>query len=126
MNGAGTKVLKNASILMTSQLVTWALSLLLTIFLPRYLGATAVGEFAIANSIWAIMGMLIGAGIDTFLTKQIAREPERTPQLVGTALLLRVIFFIVSCGVVALYIQFMAFPSSTSTIIWIIGGSVAI
>ncbi|MEP7187978.1 MAG: flippase [Roseiflexaceae bacterium] len=124
MNGAGTKVIKNASILMTSQLVTWALSLLLTIFMPRYLGATAVGEFVIASSIWAIMGMLIGAGIDTLLTKQIAREPDRTPQLIGTALMLRVIFFIVSCGVVALYVRVMAFPSTTVSIIWIIGGSV--
>ncbi len=124
MNGAGTKVIKNASILMSSQLVTWALSLLLTVFLPRYLGAAGVGEFAIASSIWAIMGMLIGAGIDTLLTKQIAREPDRTPQLVGTALVLRTTFFIVSCGVVALYIHFMAFPSSTTTIIWIISGSV--
>src|SRR5689334_13652732 len=120
MNGAGTKVIKNASILMTSQLVTWALALLLTIFLPRYLGAAGVGEFAIANSIWAIMGMLIGAGIDTLLTKQIAREPDRTPQLVGTALVVRTCFFILSCGVVAIYIQFMALPSSTATIIWII------
>ena len=117
-------MIKNASILMTSQLVTWALALLLTIFMPRYLGATAVGEFVIASSIWAIMGMLIGAGIDTLLTKQIAREPDRTPQLVGTALMLRVVFFIVSCGVVALYVHVMAFPSTTVSIIWIIGGSV--
>src|SRR6476659_8173670 len=113
MNGAGTKVIKNASILMTSQLITWALSLLLTIFLPRYLGAAAIGEFAIANSIWAIMGMLIGAGIDTLLTKRIAQEPDLTPQIVGTALLLRVIFFILSCGVVALYVRIIAFPSTT-------------
>ncbi|MEO7912519.1 MAG: flippase [Roseiflexaceae bacterium] len=124
MNGASTKVIKNASILMTSQLITWGLSLLLTIFMPRYLGATAVGEFVIANSIWALMGMLIGAGIDTLLTKQIARTPDRTPQLVGTAFMLRVIFFIVSCGVVALYVHLMAFPSTTVSIIWIIGGSV--
>jgi O-antigen/teichoic acid export membrane protein len=126
MNRAGTKVIKNASILMTSQLITWALSLLLTIFLPRYLGAAVLGEFAIASSIWAIMGMLIGLGIDTMLTKHIAREPDRTPQLVGMALILRMVFCIMGCIVVALYVRLMHYPTTTTYIIWITGISVII
>src|SRR3954451_1897968 len=107
MSRDGTRVVKNASILMATQLITWALSLLLVVFLPRYLGAAAIGQFAIAGSIWAIMGMLIGFGMDTLLMKQIARNPERTPQLVGTALILRVVLFLASCGVVAIYARFM-------------------
>jgi hypothetical protein len=63
MSRDGTRVVKNASILMATQLITWALSLLLVVFLPRYLGAAAVGQFAIAGSIWAIMGMLVGFGV---------------------------------------------------------------
>jgi O-antigen/teichoic acid export membrane protein len=121
MNGAGAKVIKNASILMTSQLITWALSLLLTIFLPRYLGAAAVGEFVLANSIWSIMGLLIGFGMDTLLTKEIARQPDRTPTLVGTSLALRGLLFLLSCGPVALYLHLMAYPSSTVYLIWIVG-----
>ena len=72
MSRDGTRVVKNASILMATQLITWALSLLLVVFLPRYLGAAAVGQFAIAGSIWAIMGMLVGFGMDTLLMKEIA------------------------------------------------------
>jgi O-antigen/teichoic acid export membrane protein len=121
MNGAGAKVIKNASILMTSQLITWGLTLLLTIFLPRYLGAAAVGEFVLANSIWSIMGLLIGFGMDTLLTKEIARQPERTPMLVGTSLGLRAVLFLLSCAPIALYLHFMAYPSSTVYLIWIVG-----
>jgi O-antigen/teichoic acid export membrane protein len=121
MNGAGAKVVKNASILMTSQLITWILSLLLTIFLPRYLGAAVTGEFVLANSIWAIMGMLIGFGTDTLLTKEIARHPERTSELVGTAFSIRIVLFLLMCGLVALYIQLTSCPASTVHLIWIIG-----
>jgi O-antigen/teichoic acid export membrane protein len=121
MNGAGTKVIKNASILMTSQLITWILSLVLTIFLPRYLGAAVTGEFVLANSIWAILGMLIGFGMDTLLTKEIARHPERTPKLIGTAFSIRIVLFFLMCGLVALYLQLTSYSSSTVYLIWIIG-----
>jgi O-antigen/teichoic acid export membrane protein len=124
MSGTGTRVVKNASILMASQLITWTLSLLLTIFLPRYLGASAVGEFAIAGSIWAIMGMLIGFGMDTLLTKEIARRPEQTAALVGTAFVLRGALFILSCGIVAVYVRIMAYPWTTVSIIWLTGLSI--
>jgi O-antigen/teichoic acid export membrane protein len=126
MSRDGTRVVKNASILMATQLITWGLSLLLVVFVPRYLGADAVGQFAIAGSLWAIMGMLIGFGMDTLLKKEIARYPERTPELVGTALVLRVILFLVSCGVVAIYIHLVAYPPITVSIIWIIGFSIFI
>lgn len=114
-------MIKNASILMTSQLITWALSLLLTIFLPRYLGAAVTGEFVLASSIWAIMGMLIGFGMDTLLTKEIARHPDRTPVLIGTTFTLRIILFIFTCGLVALYLQLMSYSPTTVKLIWIIG-----
>jgi O-antigen/teichoic acid export membrane protein len=121
MRRDGTRVVKNASILMATQLITWALSLLLVVFLPRYLGAAAVGQFAIGGSIWAIMGMLIGFGMDTLLTKEIARNPERTPQLIGTAFILRVVLYLISCGIVAIYVRLMAYPPTTVNIIWLTG-----
>jgi O-antigen/teichoic acid export membrane protein len=124
MNGTGTRIVKNAGLMMAAQLVTWMLSFLLAIFLPRYLGPAALGEYVIAGSIWAIMGMLIGFGMDTLLTKEIARQPEQTPALVGTAIILRVILFIMSCGLVALYVHLMAYPATTAYIIWIIGLSI--
>lgn len=126
MSRDGTRVIRNASVLMATQLITWTLSLLLVVFVPRYLGADAVGQFAIAGSIWAIMGLLVGFGMDTLLTKEIARHPERTPQLVGSALTLRVFLFLISCAIVAAYVHIMAFPPSTVTIIWIIGFSIFI
>jgi O-antigen/teichoic acid export membrane protein len=62
--------------------------------------------------------------MDTLLTKEIARQPERTATLVGTSILLRCILFALSCAVVALYIKVMAYPPTTVNIIWIVGLSI--
>jgi O-antigen/teichoic acid export membrane protein len=70
--------------------------------------------------------MLIGFGLDTLLTKEIARQPERTPTLVGTAIVLRGILFLLSCGAVALYVHLMAYPPTTVYIISIVGLSILI
>ena len=74
----GRTIAKNASVLMASQVITWGLTILLTIFLPRYLGVSAVGQFHLANSLWAIGAILASFGMDLLVTKEIARDAGRT------------------------------------------------
>lgn len=112
--------------LMGAQLVTWGLALLLTIFLPRYLGAAAVGKFHFATSIWAIMTILVTFGMDTLLTKEIARRPERTPELFGTTIVLRLLLYVVTFGLVALYLRLTGYPEDTVHVVYAIGLSMLI
>src|SRR5690242_10555667 len=117
MKSAQRTIVKNASALMSSQIITWGLSLLLVIFLPRYLGPIGIGELQIATSIWAIMGVLIAFGTDTLLTKEIARHPEKAAHLLGTTFILRGGLFIVSYGLVALY---LIFRQSSPTVVYLV------
>lgn len=121
MSSTSQKVVKNASALMGSQAVTWVLTLLLTVFLPRYLGASAVGQFHLGISIWAIMGVFITFGMDTFLVKEIARRPERTAALLSTTLILRGLLFTLSFGIVALYAHLAGYPAETVYVIYLVG-----
>jgi O-antigen/teichoic acid export membrane protein len=121
MRSNAQTVVKNASFLLISQLATWALTLVLTIVLARYLGATLVGEYTLASSIWTIMGVFINFGMDTLLIKQIARTPEQTPELFGTTIVARTILFILSCGLVALYAHFAHFSATTMVLVGLLG-----
>jgi O-antigen/teichoic acid export membrane protein len=121
MRSSGTKIIKNASVLFVSQLTTWGLTLLLTVFLPRYLGPAALGQFSIANSIWAIAGVMVTFGMDTLLIKEIARHPEKTADLLGTTLVLRTLFYILSWGIIALYLYLVKYPTETIYLICIFG-----
>ena len=112
---------KNTSILMASQLTTWGLTLLLMVFLPRYLGDVNVGKLYLATGIWAIVGVAITFGTDMLLTKEIARRPERTGELFSTAIVLRVLLFAVGYGLTWIVLRAVGYPPSTIYVAAIIG-----
>lgn len=126
MDNSGKTVAKNASFLMVSQLVTWSMAMLLMVFLPRYLGAEAIGQLHLASSIWAIAAIFISFGSSTLITKELARSHDKFSELVGTSLVIRFIFYFVALGVVLLYIQWANYSSQTIAVIIITGISVLI
>jgi O-antigen/teichoic acid export membrane protein len=117
MSASGKTIAKNASVLMASQLTTWVLTLLLTIFLPRYLGAVNSGKLAIATSLWALAAIFMTFGMDILLTKQIARDPSKASALASTSFLLRGVLCIAACGAVATYVQVANYPIETITVV---------
>jgi O-antigen/teichoic acid export membrane protein len=116
---SGKTIAKNVGFMIASQLITWILAFILTIFLPRYLGAEAIGALSVANSIWIIMSVLMSFGMDTYLTKIAARDPEKISERLSTSLLLRTAFFVVSCVLVSIYIKLMHYDSQLIIIAWI-------
>ena len=121
MSKTSKTIAKNASMLMLSQLTTWGLSLLLTVFLPRYLGAEAIGQFHLANAVWAIMGMVVTFGMDALLVKEVSRAPEESSILLGTTLFLRIGLYIVSFAAVLVYVGLAGYPPVTVNVILIVG-----
>jgi O-antigen/teichoic acid export membrane protein len=117
----GRTIAKNATVMMVSQLVTWGLTILLTIFLPRYLGAAALGQFHLANSIWAILAIAVTFGMDILLTKEIARDRSKTGQLFGTSVILRLLLYGAALAILALYLRLAGYPADTVAVIYIIG-----
>lgn len=110
-------VVKNMGAMMASQVMTWGMSLLLTLFLPRYLGAEGSGKYYLAVSLWTIAGILANFGMDILLTKEIARKPEKTDELLGTSLLLRTLLFGVAALSMAFYLRIVAYPPETLQIL---------
>lgn len=121
MNESTRTIAKNISALFVSQLTTWGLTFLLTIFLPRYLGPAQVGKLFLALSIWAIMVVVAGFGMDIFSTKEIARHPELAPKLVGQSLVARSLMFIICSVAVAAYVVALDYPQELAVVVAIIG-----
>jgi|APCry1669188910_1035180.scaffolds.fasta_scaffold00450_1 O-antigen/teichoic acid export membrane protein len=118
---SGKKIATNMGMMVASQLTTWSIAFLLAIFLPRYLGATGIGELSIANSIWMIVSVLITFGMDMHITKTVARHPEKTAEVLGTSLVIRFTFFILSCILVSLYLFFVRYSPRIIEITAIVG-----
>jgi O-antigen/teichoic acid export membrane protein len=89
-------VAKNTVVQMAQQLVTWASSFLLMLFLPRYLGPVDYGRLYLAMSVSAIFLMLIDFDGRIGVAKRIARSPEEAAQITVNAFGFRTLFWIVS------------------------------
>lgn len=121
MGDTTKSIAKNATVLFSSQLIMWVLTLALTIILPRYLGAAGVGKLQFANSLWLIVGVLTAFGMDTLLTKEIARWPVRTPELFGSALVARSALFTVGYGITLAALYLFGYPTDTIYVVGLVG-----
>jgi O-antigen/teichoic acid export membrane protein len=97
------KIVKNVSVMMVSQIITWALSFILMLYMARALGPETIGALGIAGAIWAIVLTLATFGSDVYLVKEVARHPEQTAEYITMALVLRVLFWIVGAVFATVY-----------------------
>lgn len=121
MASSGTRIAKNAGLMMGSQLITWALAFLIAIFLPRYLGATALGQLAIAFSVWMIVSVLLNFGMDTHLIKSIARDHAQASRLLGISIVIRCGLFALGFALVQLFLNLMAYDPSIIALSAVLG-----
>ena len=120
MNATGRIIAKNASVLMVSQVLTWVFTITLTIFLPRFLGPSAIGKFHIANSLYAIVAVVATFGMDLMMTKEIARDPQKTSEFFGTSVVLRTLFYLGASVIVAGTSFVIGYPVDTLWVIFIV------
>src|SRR5262249_2531149 len=79
--------------------ISWASAMVLAILLPRALGDANLGRFGFALGLTLLAGLLANLGISSFLTKEVARAPERASQLAVNALLMRLPLSLIAAGV---------------------------
>lgn len=121
MSTSSKTIAKNAGVMMVSQIITWSLSFLIIITQPRYLGPHAVGQLAIASSLWLIIGVLMGFGMDIHLFKSIALAPNRVGELVGTSIIMRCLLYVPGVLLSFLSLYLFGYPIEIFYISSIIG-----
>lgn len=120
MNQIRRTIARNASVLMASQLITWVLALLLTVVLPRYLGASSIGKYSLATSLLAIIGIVSSFGMETLIKKEVARSPQRYLDLFGTVAVLRFCLYLLGYLVLAAYVKLVGYPVDTIQVVAIL------
>lgn len=84
-----SQVIRGIFTLGIGQLVSWIGAIVLTIVLPKYLGDANLGKFAFAWGVIELTGLIADLGASVFITKELARTPERAPKVIGNALAMR-------------------------------------
>ena len=84
------RVGRNVGVLAASQLITWMMTLLWTLVVPRALGPGGMGTMMSAWAVTAILGLALGLGTRTYLVRESVVDLDRAPRLIGTTIILRV------------------------------------
>jgi O-antigen/teichoic acid export membrane protein len=117
---------RNTGILFGSQTITWAIATAVTAIVPRYLGPVAMGEFAVANSLWAIAVVFVGFGTARLITLEAAREPRLAGSLIGPGLRVRALCGALAFAGVALFCWIVGYSDEIFIVSMIAGGAALI
>lgn len=113
------RILSNIMILASGRLTTMLISAVALIVMTRYLGPVRVGELAFAEAVIGLLGQVNAMGMETFLIRAIAREPQRSSNLVGAAMIVRGVMALPVPAVVFLYIHFAHINREISILIYL-------
>jgi O-antigen/teichoic acid export membrane protein len=80
---------RNVGALAGGQAVTWTMTLVWTLVVPRALGAAGFGVIMAAIAITGIFAVVFGLGTRNYLVREIAADQNEAPRLLGTAVVLR-------------------------------------
>ncbi len=113
------KMRRNVSVLAGAQLITWTMTLLWTLVVPRTLGPTNMGTLMAAWAVTGILGVLLGLGTRNYLVREAVVRPDSASGLIGTALVLRVALSPLILGAAFAYGQIVHWDSDAKTVLYL-------
>jgi O-antigen/teichoic acid export membrane protein len=115
-------LVRNIALLFGSQAASWSFALVWTLVVPRLLGPAVMGQLVIAWAITGVVGTIVGLGVTTLVTKDVARRPENASALVGAALWTRIVVIAPAVMLVLIYVFVVGFDNTQTLVILIASG----
>src|SRR4051794_37085375 len=99
-----------------------AIGLVSIAVLTRYLGPSDYGRYTLALMYMQLFGVLADVGLLTTVVREISKRPERTEELVGNALSLRLLLSFVTIAVAAGISLLLPYDHTVRVAILLAGG----
>ncbi|AKJ65554.1 flippase [Kiritimatiella glycovorans] len=139
MPGKTQRALRNSAIQGVSQVLTWSLSWVLLIMLPRFLGDEGFGTLFFALSYGTIFGTLLNLGINKYLVREVAvlnpiDKPgdeqdvfrEKIRRLLGSVFAMKLALAVAVYALMAVTVVLLPYDRETVRAVWIIALAVCI
>jgi O-antigen/teichoic acid export membrane protein len=109
------RVASNLLAMGIGQGATFVFTLLLFVVISRYLGPTRFGELTLAKAIVMVAWLGVTLGMETLITRTVARSPERAGNVASAAMIARGLLAIPMFAAVYLYAHIAHLSAETST-----------
>lgn len=110
------RVAGNAAIYLAGQTLSWAATLVTMTLIPRQLGESAMGEYAVVGATISTASALLSCGIEQYLITEIGRSRHRTEALLRATFGLRLVMLPSLFALTAI----MLWVSKASPSIWLL------
>jgi O-antigen/teichoic acid export membrane protein len=121
-----SSVLRNVTAMLGGQAMTWVISAIPLVLVPRRLGSAMYGEYRVASSVWAIAATFVVFGTSTLVTVDVARDINGRRVHLGPVLAVRAIAFVTALVPIALLVVLADYPPIVIQISVVLGISVLI
>ncbi|MDD5473288.1 MAG: flippase [Candidatus Methanoperedens sp.] len=115
------RIIKNISALALGEFITRILSLILIIYLARYLGDVGFGRYSFAFAFTSLFLVLVDPGVNSLVIRDVARDKTLTSRYMGNILLLRLILSSIAFVFIVGVINLMDYPRDTKLVVYIVG-----
>ena len=112
---------RNVAVSLVTQLISWVLTFAVTLFLPRYVGDIGLGKLTFASSLVSVFGVIVPLGLSTVLVMEIARDRNRTAELIASALVLRLPLGISMMALAFFGVWLLHYPPITQVLVFVGG-----
>ena len=111
----------NTSWMLAERILRIVSSFLVGIYLARSLGPADFGSLAYAQSFMTILAPVAHLGMDPLIIIDLIREPESRDRTLGTAFWLRIIGYLILCGILCIVVSFTTINSNMKWMILLVG-----
>jgi O-antigen/teichoic acid export membrane protein len=117
------KYFKNTSWLFVEKIIRVILGAFVIISITNYLGPSDFGLYSYALSFAGIFTVISTLGIDSILTRQLIKNPDKKNTLLGTGFGLKIIGAIISILLLAVAVVFTSQDRATNILIFVIAAA---
>jgi O-antigen/teichoic acid export membrane protein len=113
------RVTRNTGIIIGGDLIFRLISLVVTIYLARYLGTAGFGQYSFVFAYLAFFGVITDLGLQTILVREMSRDASTVPKLIGNAYIIRSILTVFAVLLSMIVISSMSYPVDTTTYVYV-------
>ncbi|HKV83778.1 MAG TPA: flippase, partial [Ktedonobacterales bacterium] len=113
-------IARNTAFLFAGQILTWALTMVFTFYVPRRVGTTEWGALTSATALTTMASTIFALGIGTVMVRDMARDFSRAPSMIGTAIAARLVLALPCLVLIVLVVQLGHYTTLTQQVIYVL------
>ena len=113
------RVAKNTGVVFVGDIIFRTISLVVTLYLARYLGTVGFGKYSFVFAYLSFFLVITDFGLHTILVRDMSRDKSSAPKLIGNAYFIKLVLTVFAVVLSVIVISLMSYPPDTTSYIYV-------